>query len=480
MRIVFLNPQGNFDQDDSHMTEHPDFGGQLIYVKEVSMALARMGVKVDIATRRIEDPEWPEFRKDVDYYEGYEENLRIVRIPCGGLKFLRKELLWEHLEEFIENLLSFYGDEPPGFATAHYGDGGYSAVLLRKKAGLGFTFTGHSLGAQKMDKLGMDIENFDRMEQQYRFSKRITAERLSMTHSFGIITSTSQERFGQYSHPLYGGAVDVGDDSKFHVIPPGVNTGIFYSTPEGGEDDTVRQSILQRLGGSTKPCLVVSSRLDEKKNHLGVVKAYMHSGELQKKSNLAVLIRGIDDPYSDITSLSAEEQRILRPILEVIEQGKLKDSVFFFNIKSQRELASAYRSFAGLGSVFALTAFYEPFGLAPIEAAACGLAVVATRNGGPSEIFMDGSGVLVDPFDTDSIAEGLLEGLNEYERYSGMGQRRVKEKYTWERTAEAYLSVIRKGAGEPREPGLTVPELDATGLIKGYLAGAVGPSTTDQ
>ena len=40
MRILFFNPQGNFDQDDSHLTEYPDFGGQLVYVKEVAMAMA--------------------------------------------------------------------------------------------------------------------------------------------------------------------------------------------------------------------------------------------------------------------------------------------------------------------------------------------------------------------------------------------------------------------------------------------------------
>jgi len=83
MRVAFLNPQGNFDPGDSHLTEHPDFGGQLIYVKELGMAMARMGVQVDIITRRIIDPDWPEFSAPLDAYPGYEDRLRIVRIPCG-------------------------------------------------------------------------------------------------------------------------------------------------------------------------------------------------------------------------------------------------------------------------------------------------------------------------------------------------------------------------------------------------------------
>ena len=50
MHIAFLNPQGNFDPNDSYWTEHPDFGGQLVYVKEVATAMAALGHRVDILT----------------------------------------------------------------------------------------------------------------------------------------------------------------------------------------------------------------------------------------------------------------------------------------------------------------------------------------------------------------------------------------------------------------------------------------------
>ncbi len=470
MLVAFLNPQGNFDQNDSHMTEHPDFGGQLIYVKEISMALVRMGVKVDIVTRLIDDPEWPEFSRAIDHYDGYTADLRIVRIPCGGPKFLRKEHLWEHLDEFTDNILKFYGDAMPAFATTHYGDGGWAGVLLKRKAGLGFTFTGHSLGAQKLDKLGMSADNAAGMEREFHFSKRIAAERLSMEHAFKIITSTSQERFEQYSHQLYEGAVDVGDDKKFSVVPPGVNTSIFNTDEDSGDGETYR-STENTLRDSKKPCVVVSSRLDEKKNILGVVEAYAHSKELQDRANLAVFIRRVDDPFADISGLSEKERRILQPILGVIEEQNIRDRVFFFNIKSQVGLAGAYRYFAGLKSVFALTAFYEPFGLAPIEAAACGLAVVATKHGGPSEIFKDGSGVLVDPFDTEDIAAGLLKGLSNYGHLLELGQKLVRENYTWDRTAGGYLSVIEEGARKTYDREFTIPALEDPERLMKYLAG---------
>ena len=106
MHIVFLNPQGNFDPKDSYLTEHPDFGGQLVYVKELAQALATNGHKVDIVTRKIIDSDWPEFSANQDIYPGTEQNLRILRFPCGGNKFLSKEELWPHLSEFADEILS--------------------------------------------------------------------------------------------------------------------------------------------------------------------------------------------------------------------------------------------------------------------------------------------------------------------------------------------------------------------------------------
>jgi sucrose-phosphate synthase len=382
--------------------------------------------------------------------------------------FLNKELLWEHLDEFTDNILSFYGDEIPDFATGHYGDGGYSAVLLKNKAGINFTFTGHALGAQKLDKLGMNVENFDEMEEKYHFSKRIMAERLTMRYAYNIITSTSQERMEQYSHPLYKNSNDVNDDSKFSIIPPGVNTYIFTTEDKIG-DNKVYDKVKTKIQGSKKPYIIISSRLDEKKNTIGVVKAYALSRELQNSANLGIFIRGVDDPCGSIKELPENEQHILQPILDIIENADLKNKVTYFNIKSQKELASTYKYFARQGSVFALTAFYEPFGLAPIEAAACGLSVVATKNGGPSEIFEDGSGILVDPFDEEDISAGLLQGVKEHAHFSKLGIQRVKSKYTWGMTAESYLRTIKKGLDKPHEKGIEVSGLDGREFLINYL-----------
>ena len=444
MHIIFINPQGNFDARDSYLTEHPDFGGQLVYVKEVAMSMAQLGHRVDIITRRMDDPEWPEFSSETEYYDGHPDNPRIVRIACGGAEFLPKEKLWPHLGEFVDRLISFYGDELPDFVTSHYADGGYCAALFREKTGIGFTFTGHSLGAQKLDKLGTNLDNVESMEARYHFSERIAAERLAMEYAAKIITSTNQERREQYAHPLYAGSVDVDDDNKFSVIPPGVNLAIF-SREEQSHDRNYSEKLSAAVGQNMKPWILVSSRLDEKKNIKGVVDAYVGDKALQQKAGLAICIRGVDDPFRDMHTLSDNEQKVLRPILESIDHAGLREHVIFLDIRSQAELAATYRFFAAMRSVFALTAFYEPFGLAPIEAAAAGLVCVATKNGGPSEIFADGSGVLVDPFDPGDIARGLSAALDNADTLVEMGYQRVISTYTWNRTAEGYLRAIEDG-----------------------------------
>ena len=137
MHIAFLNIQGNFDPEDRYWTAHPDFGGLLAYVKEVCLALGRMGHQVDIITRRIRDSEWLGFEADLDGYPG-EPNVRIVRLPCGGDRFLPKQDLWPYIgTEWVPNLIEFYRREgrQPDRATAHYGDAGIAAALWQDQGG---------------------------------------------------------------------------------------------------------------------------------------------------------------------------------------------------------------------------------------------------------------------------------------------------------------------------------------------------------
>ncbi len=359
MHLAFLNPQGNFDPEDSYWTENPDFGGQLVYVKQVATATAQLGHRVDILTRRIIDPLWPEFGAEENRYDD-TPNVRILRLRAGPDHFLRKELLWPHIiRDWIPNILAFYEAEGhlPAAFTGHYADGGLTAALIEDKAHVPFTLTGHSLAAQKMDQLGITRDNLAELDDQYRFTTRLIAERLSMNHAAVIIASTEQERFEQYGHPAYRGAVDVHDDRRFAIIPPGVDFQIFgYDVVHPDELNAqahVRAMLARDLDADRQalPAIIASSRLDPKKNQVGLVRAYGQTPELQAQANLVLLTGALNDPLRDGAEASSVEREVLTRIREMVDRHQLWGKISTFALRGQSALAAAYRFLArrGLG-----------------------------------------------------------------------------------------------------------------------------------
>jgi sucrose-phosphate synthase len=467
MHLAFLNPQGNFDPADSYWTEHPDFGGQLVYVKNVALSLAELGHRVDIVTRRIVDNDWPEF---ADPEATYDDRVRIVRVPCGDSDgFLRKEDLWPYLgRDWVPNIVAHYLSEGalPDASTGHYGDGGLAAALLQSATGVPYTFTGHSLGAQKFDKLAAGGGSVGDLNEHFRFARRLEGERVAMNHAGIVITSTSQERFDQYGHPAYSGAIDPNDDSHFSVIPPGVALDVFGADARHPGETDVQQLVDAMFRRDiaphrqSLPVVVASSRLDPKKNPVILAEAFTASDDLQETANLVFITGALNDPLRSDAGAGDTEAAVLHDLRRTVQEGRLEGKVAAFGVQGQAALSGVYRYLAGRRSVFALTALYEPFGLAPLEAAAAGLPVVATRNGGPSESLVDENGeygVLVDPTDPAGIAAACLRALgSEWEHFARAGTRRVLDRYTWDRTAEGYVAAIEQARATGDRPMLPI------------------------
>ncbi len=461
MRVAFVNPQGNFDPDNSHLAAHPDFGGQLVYVREIARALSEAGHSADILTRRIADPDWPEFESETDSYPGFP-NIRILRIPCGPDHFLPKEELWPYLGKWVERVARFYEEEGswPDLWTGHYADGGLCAALLEEKSGVPFTFTGHSLGAQKLDQLLRNTGNetseasLAAVDSHYNFGARIDAERTAMARASAIITNSSIERYEQYGHPAYRSVADPESDERFTVIPPGVNLEIFSAQARSSWEDEVLGKIHQALerdvlpGRRKLPAVIAWSRLDPKKNHLALVRAFAERSELREKANLFMITRGLDDPLRDPGSANEEQQKVLRSLVAVVEEANLWGSVSAFDLSGQTALAALYRWGAATGGVFCLPAEHEPFGMSVVEAMAVGLPVVVTENGGPYEITAGGeSGLLANPDNPVQIADQLLRLLSDsktWQTYADRGRKRIQERYSWHRAAEGYISLAKQ------------------------------------
>ncbi len=152
------------------------------------------------------------------------------------------------------------------------------------------------------------------MDARFHFTTRhILAERVSMNHAGCIITSTTQGRMERYAHPAYRGAVDPGDDTRFAVIPPRVNRRVFSPTPVP-EDAAIQQRIEAALerdiaqGRRHLPLVIASSRLDKKKNHVGLLHVFALNQDLQANANLAIVVRGLADRLRQYEDLSHGEK----------------------------------------------------------------------------------------------------------------------------------------------------------------------------
>ena len=121
-----------------------DTGGQIKYVIELGHALSqREDVRqVELFTRLIVDKAVSE-----DYAQTLEQvndRFRIVRIQCGGRKYMRKELLWPHLDEYVDKTIKYIKRENaiPDVVHGHYPDAGYIAMQLAEIFGIPFVYTG--------------------------------------------------------------------------------------------------------------------------------------------------------------------------------------------------------------------------------------------------------------------------------------------------------------------------------------------------
>ena len=208
--MSFQNTKGLFIQlysihglirgNNPELGRDADTGGQIKYVLELANALSRderVG-KVELVTRQIKD-------KNVsgDYTKPVEEitdKFDIVRIRCGGGKYLRKELLWDHLEEFVDKSIIHIKSigRLPDIIHSHYADAGYVCSELTKFFGIPFVHTGHSLGRDKKRKLLSEGVSEEEMEKRYRIDHRLNVEEEIIYYADMIVTSTRQEIIKQY------------------------------------------------------------------------------------------------------------------------------------------------------------------------------------------------------------------------------------------------------------------------------------------
>ncbi|RWV96284.1 hypothetical protein BHE74_00030097 [Ensete ventricosum] len=187
--------------------------------------------RVDLFTRQITSPEvdWsygePTEMLTSGSYDaegndvGESTGAYIIRVPCGPRDtYLRKELLWPYLQEFVDGALAHIlnmskvlgeqigGGHPvwPYVIHGHYADAGDVAALLSGALNVPMVLTGHSLGRNKLEQLlKQGRQSKQDIDATYKIMRRIEAEELSLDAAELVITSTRQEIDEQWG--LYDG-----------------------------------------------------------------------------------------------------------------------------------------------------------------------------------------------------------------------------------------------------------------------------------
>ncbi len=419
-----------------------DTGGQVKYVLELAKTLAEIPEvgQVDLVTRLIQDK-----TVSTDYgvhLEPISEKSRIVRIQCGGRKYIRKELLWPHLPEFVDKTLKFIKKEGlvPDIFHGHYADGGYVARMLANIFGAPFFFTGHSMGRHKKEKLLVDDMSENEINRRYHIDYRIEVEERVIKEAQRIITSTNheiEEQYGLYESSEFG---------RYMVIPPGIDMDTFYPYYHSQldvdvDEEAARQARMTLLGDlhrfwvhPEKPFILVLCRPDQRKNIAGLVKAYGEDKNLQAIANLAIFA-GI---RRDIQQMEENEEQVLTEMLLMMDAYDLYGKLAIPKKHDfATEVPELYRLCADSKGVFVNPALVEPFGLTLVEAASCGLPIIATKNGGPADIIRNcENGILIDPQNTEEIASALKKILVDgelWKTYSHNGINGVRKHYSWSR-----------------------------------------------
>lgn len=435
--LVLISIHGLIRGHDLELGRDADTGGQIKYVVDLAKALTEHDdvEQVDLITRRVVDENISD-----DYANPIEvlsDKVRIIRIDAGPEEYIPKEQLWDHLDSFMDNLTNWLNLQPhmPDLVHSHYADAGYVGVHLANLLNVPLIHTGHSLGRDKRKRLLAIGLSSDEIEHTYNMARRIDAEEEILANADLVIVSTHNEIEAQY------GLYNFYEPERMSVIPPGTDLVLFHP-PQEREESSFTTQLSRFLNEPNKQLILLLSRPDERKNILTLLEVFGESQALQKIANLLIVVGSRDD----IRDMETGAQSVLTNILLLIDSYDLYGKVALPKTHNADDVPVMYRLAASLQGVFINPALTEPFGLTLLEAAASGLPVVATENGGPVDIIENcKNGELINPLDKSGITEALLKLLknkNIWLQAEKNGLKGVRKHYSWHAHVNSYMKNV--------------------------------------
>lgn len=406
-----------------------DTGGQVVYVLELSRKLALLGFEVDVWTRQFEAQ---------PALERVDERVRIVRVPCGGPRFIPKERLHESIPEWVDQARRFIRRHGLNyrFVNSHYWDAGLAGRELARTLGIPHVHTPHSLGLWKQRQLLTDFPgDAAKFEATYNFSTRIPSETALYRDADLVIATTPLQS------DMLRDDYEVSPD-KLRMVPPGYDDQRFF--PVGG---ATRALLRRRLGFEGKVVLALG-RIARNKGYDLLLQGFAEVAQRDERARLHLAIGG--------EALGAPEAAILADLRALAQSLGLGERVTFAGYVPGSELANMYRA----ADVFVLCSRYEPFGMTAVESMACGTPTVVTTHGGLFRILRFGvDGLFADTFDAADLGVTILKPLRHArlaERLGRNGAQLARSLFTWTGVAQQLLGAVE----EPSSGVVSLAELE--------------------
>ncbi|MFE9182086.1 glycosyltransferase [Micromonospora haikouensis] len=371
-----------------------DAGGQNTHVAELSAALAAAGHDVRVYTRR----DAVDLPVTVRAPDGYD----VVHVPAGPAEPMAKDALLPHMPAFGRWLAQRWrgGDWTPEVIHAHFWMSGLAALAAGRRTGVPVVQTYHALGTVKRRHQGA---------QDTSPPGRIRAER-ELGRAVDRVVAQCQDEVTELVR------LGVPRD-RISVVPSGVNLATFAPLGPAVGRDPGRARVL------------TVGRLVERKGFQDVIRAMPLVPDAE-----CVVVGGPPEGLLE-TDPHARRLRALARECGVADRVRLVGAV------PREEMGRWYRS----ADVLVAAPWYEPFGLTPLEAMACGVPVVGTAVGGLTDTVLDGvTGDLVparDPRALGAAIRGLLDDRIRRFAYAGAARDRARRSYSWAATAQRLAEV---------------------------------------
>ena len=398
-------------------------GGQNVYVRQVGLALAKQGWRVDMFTRRI-DPEQANIVQ-------HAPNCRTIRLTAGPAQFINRDDAFGYLPEFVKQFQAFQEQEGYQYPLVHtnYWLSSWVGMELKKLQPLKQVHTYHSLGAVKY----RSVSNLPAIA-----STRLAVEKACLETAERIVATSPQEE--EHMRNLVSGK------GMIEIVPCGTDIKRMGSI--------ARQDARQQLGIPVEAKVVLYvGRFDRRKGIETLVRA-MAQSRWHGKADLRLIIAG---GYRPGQTDGMECDRIKA----IVQELGLNDSVTFPGRLTDAELPSYYAA----ANVCVVPSHYEPFGLVTIEAMACGTPVVASKVGGLQfTVVPEVTGLLVPPQDEAAFAQAIDRILSNPawgDQLGEIGRQRVEIAMSWESVAYRLSSVYSKLLAQAAVQSVQTPQVAA-------------------